>query len=219
MFKQYPAFTMIDVAHKLVLSNQHVKGWIPDSKVVDGIEFVELNQWDRKFFRFCTGKFLTFRKGQGHMAHTKFYDYLLERRTTTSRDAFEAARRRLQEAAEGGAPPRKKKIRACRMSDAAVSGEIVACDLDYRGDVINMKMLFGIRNQRLWVEASAANMQYVANGINHDWMAGISSPLGHNRTRGGEANANAAVGAEEGPDGGESAGEDTDADIEDVDSE
>jgi hypothetical protein len=101
----YPAITMIEVAHKLVLSNQHVKGWLPTSKVVDGIEFVELNQWDRKFFRFCTGKFLTFRKGEGHMAHTKFYDYLLEQRTASSRAAFEAARQTLHDEAEGDETP------------------------------------------------------------------------------------------------------------------
>ena len=175
---------MIEVAHKLVLSNQHVKGWIPNSKVVDGIEFVELNQWGRKFFRLCTGKFLTFPKGQSHKAHTKFYDYLVEQRTTSSREVFEAARRRLQEAAEDGAPPSRKRVRACRMSDAAMSGDIVGCDLEYLGVRINRKMLFGIKNQRPWVEASAANLQYVANGINHDWVAGIVSPLGHNRIRG-----------------------------------
>jgi hypothetical protein len=123
----YPAITMIEVAHKLVLSNQHVKGWLPTSQVVDGIEFVELNQWDRKFFRFCTGKFLTFRKGEGHMFHTKFYDYLVEQRTASSRAAFEASRQALREEAEGDeAPPRKKRTRACRMSDAAVAGEWMA---------------------------------------------------------------------------------------------
>jgi hypothetical protein len=94
------------------------------------------------------------------------------------------------------------------MSDAAVAGEWIMCHLDYRGDVIDMKMRFGIRNQRVWVEASAANLQYVVNGINHDWMAGISSTYGQHRRH---DNANAAGGAEEGPDGDESAGEDTDA--------
>ena len=176
---------MIEVAHKLVLSNQHVKGWIPNSKVVDGIEFVELNQWDRKFHLFCTGKFLTFPKGQSHKAHTRFMDYLVQQRTTSSREVFEASRRMLQGAAEDKAPPNsKKRVRACRMSDAAMSGDIVSCDLEYRGARANIKMLFGIQNQKLWVEASPANLQFVADGINHDWVQGIVSPLGHHRIRG-----------------------------------
>jgi hypothetical protein len=59
----------------------------------------------------------------------------------------------------------------------------------------------------VWVEASAANLQYVVNGINHDWMAGISSTYMGSYRR--HDNANAAGGAEEEPDGDESTGEDS----------
>jgi hypothetical protein len=176
---------MIEVAHKLVLSNSHVKDWVPNSKIVGGLEFVELNQWDRRFHRFCTGKYLTFPKGQSHKAHTQFMDYLVDQRTACSRQVFEAARQALQEAAiVGGAPNVKKRVRACRMADSTMAGDIVDCNLEYLGVRILMKVLFGIKNQKLWIEATSENLQWVAAGIKHDYEAGIVSPLGHSKIRG-----------------------------------
>lgn len=164
---------MLQIEEKLTVTNENVKNWVPDVKVVEGRQYIKIDQWDRSFFRLCTGKALVFKAGASHHQHTSFMDYLMNQRTMASKAAYSAAEQLLQQDGdEGGKKKKRKQARALRMSDAVVAGEAVSVDLSYGGESITISMLFGVKNQVCWVEALPENLKFIAKHLNHDYKNG-----------------------------------------------
>ena len=148
------------------VTNSHLKHpWCPDTILVDGLHFLRIDKWDRKLNVFCTGKGLNLNPGRKSNINYKFLEDMQRLRTQACDNA-------LVHAYHSGDDERPlKKMRKARMSDRDVAGhvvEIVCPDLHRAGHVISgltMKALFGVKNNPLWIELSAQNLEYIRNGV------------------------------------------------------
>jgi hypothetical protein len=157
------------IERKLCISNQHtLYPWQPIEKIIDDKSYIQLKLWDKKFFRFCTGKAM--KMGiHGCDPRTQFFDDLTSARSRASQKTWEDQNRDLQ---NGDAPKKRAKIRACKASDAAVCGEVVSVHVEHNGKSMDMNLLFGCKKHPVFVEASAGNLAFIAEAISKDSQEG-----------------------------------------------
>ena len=161
---------MVTVAHKLTISNEFVKHWMPPTKTINGADFVQLSQWDRGFVKFCLGKGLAFQKGDSHKLHTEFYDHMRSRRSEVSTASFIKSR---QSQGEDGQKRKKMKHRAARKSDALTAGEIQSVELmSGTPHAFTMRMLFDVKHAYPWIECTPENLTYVRERVLDDFLHG-----------------------------------------------
>ena len=155
------------VANKLVVSNDFKTNWVPESEEVDGSMFMRLSKWDRNFVKFCTGKALVFSGGNRQTVNVDFVDKLQRLRT----DAVDAALAAVMEQEPDGSKKRKR-IRKARIDDRDILPQVFtiicpALDQDEQRihEELPMRVLFGVKNHDLWMEAKEVNLEYVRLGI------------------------------------------------------
>jgi hypothetical protein len=149
-----------------VVTNMHLKQpWCPNTTVVDGVHYVELDKWDRKFILFCTGRGLNLNPGKRHDINYSFLEDLQKLRTKACDKALADAY-----ADETNERP-AKRVRKARLSDRDVAGHVVQIkgpDLQ-RGGVhiqgVTLQVLFGVKHSSVWMELTAANLEYIRNGV------------------------------------------------------
>ena len=148
----------MQVVKLIVVSNEHIKQLVPTVKEVQGQSFIEIFQWSRKFVRFCIGEALKF-GGDRNMFRTMFYDELTTTRTRASQEPFDNMQQQLRDAEpEGGRRRRVLRSRAIRPADALVCGEVLEVRTWHKHESMVMKMLFGVKATRVWVEATTSNL-------------------------------------------------------------
>ena len=155
------------VANKLVVSNDFKTNWVPESVEVDGSVYMRICKWDRCFVKFCTGRALKLGNGGRQDVNVDFVDKL-QRLRTAAVDAHLAG---LMEQEPDGSK-KKKRLRKARLDDRDILPQVftIICPaLDQDGEIIHdelsMKVLFGVKNHDLWMEAKEANLEYVRLGI------------------------------------------------------
>jgi hypothetical protein len=153
------------VATKLVVSNDFKVNWVPDSQEVEGATFMRISKWDRNFVRFCTGQALLFSGGTRRDVNVSFIEVLQRLRTSVVDSAV--AKAFTDE--EGGR--KRKRSRKARVCDRDLVPSILSIDCPEirRGELLvpamTMRILFGIKNHDLWIEALPANLEYIRHGV------------------------------------------------------
>ncbi len=153
---------MVSIQTKLVVSNGAVTNWVPKTETVDGLVFMMLNKWDRKFIKFCGGT-LRFGRGSPQGMNYSFLDRLVRLRTEASDVAFRDAVQVPRPDPDDPRPTRRRRVRRARAADVAIAGRVVT--IQHTGRV--MKVLFGVRRTPLWIEATPGNLEYVEQGMRH----------------------------------------------------
>lgn len=157
----------------LKLSNEHMDNWTPQTHAVDGRQFIKLDCKDRAFFRFCTGKALTFgSKYENSKYRLGFWTSMVRARTNASQQAFQDMQIGLKQQAAGeenDAPKKRVRFRKARMDDAMTVGEVVGVDLMHNDLDHHAKFLFGVKNKDPWVEATAATMNFIVAAMKSDF--------------------------------------------------
>ena len=153
---------------KLVVTNDFKSNWVPETQDVDNATFMRLCKWDRCFVMFCTGKALQFSGGPRQDVNVGFFEKLQRIRTTAVNAAVAAV---LEADTEDGAKKRKR-TRKARLSDRVLVPPIInimgpalhdATGLVH--EALPMRVLFGIKNHDLWIEATPQNLEYMRHGV------------------------------------------------------
>ena len=129
------------------ISNPLHTAWQPAHQIVQCDLFICLDKYNTDFFKFCTGEHIRWGKGRQPQCHyLPFFEELVKVRNLESQAAFRRALEDIREAANGDEPPKKKPhVRQCKMSDAAIAGEVIHVCTHFGGNTLNTKMLFGCR--------------------------------------------------------------------------
>ena len=207
------------IESQLMISNGNMADWTPRSEIVNGAHFVKLDCKDRSCFRFLTGQTLHFgSKYENTKYLLDFWQYLVRARSAASQTAFETMHKDLQDAAaagsEDGGRKKRQRIRKARMDDAMVVGRVVDLHVAHKDADHRMKALFGIKKHDLWIEATVANMDFIAAAMKADYEEGnfaSTRPRGpHFRLQGEDEASDDAAGGDGGgdavpaaPDGGD----------------
>ena len=161
-----------------VISNDHVKEWVPKIEVVehDGaeMEFFKVGKWDRQFVRFCTGKALDLRGATKHNINSGFMDQLSLDFVKACNDAVQAA---LIVSAVVDEPSKKKPKTVAKPTDYMLTTPYVDVEVppqksgDITIDPKVLKMKFDPpkagkgRRQNLWIELTVQNLEYLRAAI------------------------------------------------------
>ena len=156
------------VVERLVITNAFLKHpWVPETKSSGGVTFIKLEKWCRQLCLFVTGKALDLRPGKRQDINCKFLEELQRLRTVASDKAIAEL---LQPAADEEGR-KNKRARKARSSDTDIAPSHVVIRLPnvFRGDQLhaerNMKVMFGVKNSPLWIEATAPNLEHIRAGI------------------------------------------------------
>ena len=179
-----------------VVSNEHIKHWVPTVKEAQGQSFIEIFQWNSKFVSLCIGEALKF-GGDRNMFRTVFYDELTKARTRASQEAFDSMQQQLRDAEpEGGWRWRVVGSRAIRPADALVCGEVVEVRTWHKHESMAMEMMFGVKATPAWVEATASNLAFIQKAMKEEFDAANEGraagrfkrqrPRGQQGSRGGD---------------------------------
>jgi hypothetical protein len=196
------------IESQLTISNDNMADWTPRTQMVNGGPFVKLDCKDRACFRFLTGTTLHFgSKYENTKYLLDFWQYLVRARSDASQTAFENMHKDLQDeseaagCADGGGRRKRQRIRKARMDDAMVAGRVVELHLAHNDVDHCLKALFGIKKSDLWIEATAANLEFVAAAMKADYEAGnfaSTRPRGpHFRLQGEDEASNDGAGDDE----------------------
>ena len=151
---------------RLVINNMHKTDWVPEAKEVDALVFMRVSKWDRNFVKFCTGKALSFARHSRRDVNVSFIEVLQKLRTTVVDEAITSAY-----ASEDAEKKKSKRIRKAREADRDLAPAVLtmSCPEVRRGDLcvpgISIKVLFGIKNNDLWIEALPENLEYIRHGV------------------------------------------------------
>ena len=154
--------------------------WLSNTRSVpvhDGEDmvFVQLDKWERGFVKFVTGKGLTF-KTEDHEANNvncKFLDTLQKLRTRAANKAFSDAIA-ANENGDDDEPKHKKPRRNAHRDDEAIIDdtvltlqlpELVNDDGAVIANSVTLKVLWGVKNDVVWIELKEDNLQYIRHGI------------------------------------------------------
>lgn len=164
------------IESQLKISNANLSDWAPRTRVVEGLNFVKMDCKDRSCFRFLTGRTLHF--GSRYHGETKylleFWQSLVKARSDASQSAFECMQKDLQDAAgsEEGGRKKRQRFRRARIDDALTVGRIVDLHVAHGDNDYRLKALFGVKKGELWIEATSANMDFIAAAMTADYNAG-----------------------------------------------
>ena len=153
---------------KIVVSNAFKSNCVPETQEVENATFMRISKWDRGLVTFCTGKALQFSGGPRQDVNVGFLEKLQRLRTAAVNAAVAAV---LEIDAEDGSKKRKR-TRRTRLSDKDlvspiinVTGPATHDDAGVVHDALAMRILFGIKNHDLWVEATPQNLEYIRHGV------------------------------------------------------
>lgn len=156
------------IERKIVVSNAFKSNWVPETQEVEDVTFMRISKWDRCLVTFCTGKALQFSGGPRQDVNVAFLDKLQRLRTA----AVNAAVAAVIDVDEGDGPKKRKRTRKTRLSDRDlvsqiinVTGPAIHDDAGMVHDALAMRILFGIKNHDLWVEATPQNLEYIRHGV------------------------------------------------------
>ena len=156
------------VLERLVITNDFLKHpWVPETKSSGGLTFIKLDKWCRQLCLFVTGKGLDLRQGKRQDINCKFLEELQRLRTVASDKAIAEL---LQPASEEEGR-KNKRARKARSSDTDIAPSHVVVRLPnvFRGDQLhpgrNVKVMFGVKNSPIWIEATAPNLEHIRAGI------------------------------------------------------
>jgi hypothetical protein len=154
-----------------VITNDHLKTpWAPDVKNINGQTFLQIDKWSRQLCMFVCGAGLNLSKAKKSTSINCLFLEDLQRRRTAACDEAVADAYGVDDAFQEG-PPKKKRARKAKEADRDIAPSVVAvrCPEVKRLDLVlpatTIHMLFGVKNNNLWVELSAENLEYLRHGI------------------------------------------------------
>ena len=186
--------------HTCIMFTSDGNSWTPEVEVVDGINFFKIDCKDRALFKLCTDNAIKLgRKSDDPRYILACCAEFKKARSDASQAAFEKMHRNLQEGAaeaEGGAAKRARKlrIRKARDNDALTVGNKLPVTYSHGDDSLAMLSRFGTKGSDLWIEASVANLAFIAAAMRSDYHAGR---FADSRPRGPHFRIDAAGGAAE----------------------
>ena len=145
------------IQRRLVCSFQK-KLWLPSEKQVNGVSFVKLEKWDRSLVKLLTGNSLDLRKSRagGSLASDPWDELVQARQDTANRLLTEAK----TSSAEGDAQPPSKKVKQVKATPKQMILLPEVVHVMVRGRRLAM-LLDGLGTQKLWLEATADNLQWL----------------------------------------------------------
>ena len=162
------------------ITNPLHKGWMPKHQVVNDDLFVVIDKYDTDFFKFCTGEHIRWGKGRDPQCHYfEFYEAILQLRNSESQKAFVKAIQDIRDAADerADAPRKHQKIRAAKMSDVGIAGEVVDVVMEFAGRQMPSKMLFGCRGSSMYVRADPDSMGFIQHAMHANFIANVPKPV------------------------------------------
>lgn len=157
------------VETKTVVVNNFLKRpWVPDTKERGGLTFLKVDKWDRELNMFITGQGLDLSKCGRSNINYRFIEQLQRLRTQACDEAVSEAYAFDDAMAEQG----RKRSRKARLVDE----DLVAPYLQIEGptvvradgqtvDAMPLNVLFGIKNNPLWLHCTAENLEYLRQGV------------------------------------------------------
>jgi hypothetical protein len=153
--------------------------WCAHTKTVtfngEDVVFVQLDKWDRGFVKFVTGKPLTWQSesgaGDANNVNCKFLDTMQQLRTRAANKAFSDAIAAHED--DDDNPKKPKQRKANRDDEAVVDDQVLTLQLpELVGDAgrvlansVTLKVLWGVKNDVVWVELKEDNLNYIRHGI------------------------------------------------------
>ncbi|CAE7472204.1 unnamed protein product [Symbiodinium sp. KB8] len=149
--------------------------WLPEVTVVGGQEFLRFSKWDRDLTKLCTKKPMnlwTSGKKPLNNINVELFSQLASLRMQACNQALKKV---MEQAAEAEGVPLPSKIRQATAQDAFVAGQSVVIQapaiLNEDGDEIEeerpIRVLWGVRGQDLWMEATEDVIRYFIAGVKH----------------------------------------------------
>ena len=155
--------------------------WLANTRSVpvhDGEDmvFVQLDKWERGFVKFVTGKPLTFKSEiqEANNVNCKFLDTLQRLRTRAANKAFSDAIAANEDGGDDEPKPKKPRQRQAKRDDEAVIDdtvltlqlpELVGDGGNVIANSVTLKVLWGVKNDVVWIELKEDNLQYIRQGI------------------------------------------------------
>ncbi len=149
--------------------------WIPTTKVINNIKFIQLSKWNRDFVRFVGGKGLDFRNTQLNPANSEFFESLLAARKRASKQAVIDALAVDEEPKHADdmavQDPLLRRARNPKRTKtwswaSLCSSETLAhpfVTIKVQGHC--MKVMTELRSNSLWVEFTKENMAFIQAGV------------------------------------------------------
>jgi hypothetical protein len=152
---------MVSVQTLTVISNEHLQVWVPATKEVGGLNYMQLRKWDGLFTKFCTGRGLCFHRGRQNSASLPFYENMQKLRTRATQSAIEASLYADLDEDDQGQKGRRPR-RAAKQSDRVLIGDVLTIMVaDPHGVEQAVRVLFGIKNNDVWMEVTLANLTLI----------------------------------------------------------
>ena len=157
-----------DIADVTIIKHGKVI-WIPETKTVNGMQFIGLSKWNRDFVKFVTGKGLGFGNTQSNQVNSAFFDNVLAARKQASIEAVTKALE-YDEAPEGDLQQEGSKRRAKRSKkhswSVLCSSEALADPvIEIVADGFSMQVLTELRSNMVWVELTKNNLAFIQKGV------------------------------------------------------
>ena len=160
----------------VVISNPFKDDWHPEWKRVGGNIYIKLDQYNRDFFRHCTGTSAKWGRGwsdsQNH--YFPFWHDLIKLRNDVSQAAFEKVFEEMRDEKDDNA--KRQKPRKAKMSDAGLAGEEVQGTMRFGGHVQDVKLLFGSRGSELWVQPDEDVLAFIQHAMHSNFVSEHSRP-------------------------------------------
>jgi hypothetical protein len=165
------------VTRRIVIEDKNLQKnqpWVPVVETIGELEFMKICKWDRKLAMFVMAVGMDLRKrgdssGHKRSLNVQFLEQLQTLRTCSC-DAVVADIYAADDAMQEGRH-KSKKARKAKASDRCIAPRYVAveCPPISRGTIQlagrSINMLFDIKNQPVWVEATSDNLDYIRQGI------------------------------------------------------
>ena len=155
--------------------------WTPTQTTVDSRQFFEVEKHDRMFVKFCLGKAMKYGCEPEHIVdcNVPFVDQLKQLRSDVSNRLVKAA---LIQDVEHASDIKKLQKRRAKKTDKYLTPSVVEIEVPEDGDVPgkSMNVLYGIKQESIFVELTIDNLKYIVMRIRKDVDAGMR---GRSRTK------------------------------------
>ena len=171
----------VQTAALIKIEGKPAQTWLANTRSVavhDGEDmvFVQLDKWERGFVKFVTGKSLTWKSKtqEANNVNCKFLDTLQQLRTRAANKAFNDAIAANEDGGDDEPKPKKPRQRKANRDDEAVIDdtvltlqlpELIGDTSNVLANSVTMKVLWGVKNDVVWVELKEENLNYIRQGI------------------------------------------------------
>ena len=143
--------------------------WTPDVKVINETPYIKIDKKDPALHKFITGEFKRSKdEWRGNMINVEFMDELAQGRTQACDNAIRELLRNDEENKDDR--HKKKKIGERTKAQTKHNLLIPSVTVEVRGH--NMKVLFGIKREPVFIELKMENLDYIINNVKSDIAAG-----------------------------------------------